>query len=291
MRVGLLGGRVDADTAEAASAGRATTSGGRGPEPSGRGGSPVWKWALIGCAAVAAGALPLLGCGLAFLLWVPDHGVPPVRREQSFGGGQVVYWSDDSLAGEAARLGQALQETRYFNGKGEKGVELARVGDTRVVTVYMPSAEIDKPRVQAMMRDYAGVLWAAIAFEGKPVVVRLCDGAKAERASYPVEPCSRSQFGPQCYVYHASPLRAEAERFGRFVAKTGGTDRPSHWVLTRHGRVWAVCPGATGDEVTAEAREGFRQAARQVSDEVFGGEPVELRVFTKQGVETVSAGD
>lgn len=201
-----------------------------------------------------------------------------------------VVWSDNALADEARNLAAALRETGYSTGDGKKRVELARTGDSRIVRVYMPSAEIEKPRVQVMMRDYAGVLWGAIAFEGKPLVVKLCEEGRAERFSYPVGPSARHTFGPGCYVYHPTNLSGEAERFGRFVARTAGTDRPGAWLLTRREGKWSVCPGATNDPLTDEKRGAFRQAAKQISDEVFGGQAVELWLFTREGVEGVSAG-
>jgi hypothetical protein len=200
-----------------------------------------------------------------------------------------VVWTDPSLAEEARKLADALRETGYTKAEKAKRVELSRSGETRVLRVYMTAADAENPRIQRMLRDYAGLLWGAMAFEGKPLEMKLCDENRVEHHSYTVEPSSRYQCGPKCYVYHPSALRADAERFGRLLVRTGTADNPANWTLIRRGGTWLVCPGLTRDHVTESVRVSFRQTARQISDEAFDGERVELWVITDEGVETFSA--
>jgi hypothetical protein len=283
---------------------------------SAQGRSVVPKWVLIGCAA-PAGLLVVLGCGLgglAYLLREADRSLPPVtdgqpaaqaatagpavatRHEMSFGPGQVVYCTGEGLEDEARKLGEALKRTSYFGGKREKAVEFARTNkssnvESRVLKVYMAGDEISNPRTQAIMRDYLGQIWAATAFRGKLLDVQLCDEARQVRAEYGFPLCDSHKFGPQNYVYFSITDFTEAQLLAKFLEKAAGTDQPSHWTLSYRGGKWAICPGATSDTVTEESKAGFRQAARQVSTEVFGGQPVELVFFTKQGTGTVSSSD
>lgn len=201
-----------------------------------------------------------------------------------------VVWSDSGLADEARRLAAVLRETGYTKVEGAKRVELSRSGETRVLRVYVTAAEVNAPRVQRMLRDYAGLLWCAKSFEGKSLELKMCDEDRTERHSYTIEPSSRYQCSPQCYVYHPSSLRTDAERFGRFLVRTGTADSPANWTLTRRGNEWSVCPGLTREHVTEAERVSFRQAARQISDEAFGGQRVELWLFTNEGVESFPAG-
>lgn len=201
-----------------------------------------------------------------------------------------VYWSDSRVADEGRRLAAVLRETGYTTVEGAKRVELSRSGETRVLRVYTTTADANNPRVQRILKDYAGPLWSVMAFEGKPLELKLCDEDLVERGSYTVEPSSRYQCGPQCYVYHPSALRTDAERFGRLLVRTGTADNPANWTLNRRGGEWSICPGQPKEQMTEPVRASFRQAARQISDEAFGGQRVELWVFTNEGVESFSAG-
>lgn len=211
-----------------------------------------------------------------------------VVPKPEFRDGDVV-WTDNSLADEARRLANALRETGYTKAEKTKRVELSRSVETRVVRVCMTAADADTPRVQRMLKDYAGPLWGAMAFEEKPLELKLCDENRVERHSYTVEPSSRSQFGPQCYVYHPTTLKTDAERFGRFLTCTGAGENPVNWTLARREDEWSVCLGLATEQITGSVRASFRQAARQISDEVFGGQRVELWLFTNQGMESFSA--
>lgn len=238
----LAAGAVPAFHAEAGSAPEAAAPPGRG------------RRVAFGAAAVVVGGLGLAlavrgsGAGnaggpLPAPAGVPPAPPPPAVERLTVGPGRDILYAA-GLGADAERLGRALGEVGYGEGKWPSRVQLARRGDAWVVELDMRPAVFDDPTTPAAMERWVGVRVAASAFPGGRVEVRLGETGGRERVAFRVEGAGRSPIGGSAAaVYSLGGAKVEGDRLADRLARDG-LDTRIGWVilLAREPGGWVMTP-------------------------------------------------
>ncbi|MDB5306682.1 MAG: hypothetical protein JWO38_884 [Gemmataceae bacterium] len=163
----------------------------------------------------------------------PRGSVPPaapaaepaaVARERlSVGPGREILYAA-GFKPAAERVGRALGEAGYTEGKWPGHVHLDRRGDTWVIGLGIKPAAFDDPTTPAAMERWVRVRVAALAFPGDRMEMRLCETGGRERAVFRVEGAGRSPIGGSAAaVYSLGGAKTEGDRLADLLAR-GGLD-------------------------------------------------------------------
>ncbi len=91
-----------------------------------------------------------------------------------FGTQEEVYYAGGATEAEARKLGQALQQNRFFDGQGEKTVQISKSRDRFIISFVLVEGFWDKPNVRQLFRELGQQL-SQKHFGGKPLEIRLCN--------------------------------------------------------------------------------------------------------------------
>lgn len=220
----------------------------------------------------------------------PERPRTPATRKLSFGDQQFLYWGDDSLSDDAPRVGDALRETGFFDGKKGRDVILGREGSDVFVRVFVKAEAIGRPSVHALFGDGLGVRLAAKAFAGRSLVVKICDESGQDRHTTRCGPSSQYRVTPACTIYHDDTLWAEARRLGELIKRERIETAVPEWVLTSKGSVLVAYPGQMGVTFAPEERTLLRELSKRISEQAITSQRVEVRATVGDSLETFLSG-
>lgn len=273
--------------------------------PAGRLAARPRRWVALGAAAVAVAVgwatVARLGGGTPDERADPSAGgnsgahtpTTPAVERLTVGPGQEVLYAA-GLGREAERLGRALGEVRYADGKWPGRVSLGRRGDAWVVELAVTPAAFDDPNTPAAMERWVGVPLAARAFPGDRVEVRLSETGGRERAAFRVDGAWRSPIGgAAAAVYSLGGAKEQGDRLAAVLARSEFDTRVG-WVilLARRADGWEVTPlNLRPAELTPPVRRRWAGVAREAGGVLGAAVRVEVLGDDYRPAAELTAGD
>jgi hypothetical protein len=229
----------------------------------------IWVLAVAGVTGAVVVAF-------AIWLWLSAKTLRCRGGEIYYGSGGEIYYGSPVTADEARRLGEYLERRDFFK-PTQPAVGLGK--KTGTYQFSLPAAE-EQYQDEEVLVKCAGIA-AALSeevFTGAPVEVHLCDGRWRTRTVVPH--CGK--FGKR-FSFNAAELfvttgvtEDQAIRLGTYLMnKRFFNDNPKLGQLNRTADGFELRLQVK-NESDPGSRKDFQRMARDLSQDVFGGVPVEV---------------
>jgi|GEM_PF-751225 len=210
-------------------------------------------------------------------------------KKLEFNGGTLYYTSTITLS-EADRLGQYLVETGVFNGR-PKAVQINKTGSTyEFKTMLKKNAELNEKDIQ-MLQSFSRQISDNV-FGGASVEIHICDESmqtikiikpdqNRESAPSSTEDYGQKlEFNKGSIYYTSSVSQSEVNRLGGYLVKEGYFNGiPKDVMIGKKGSKYEFKIVVNKEyKIDNEVVRVFEFAARDISDRVFAGAPVEIHL-------------
>lgn len=215
---------------------------------------------------------------IAIVIYSVSHPSHPEIPKVVIGGSDDVYYSHEATAADAQALGQALEHTGFFNGRGT-GVLLSKSASGTIISFTVNEGAWDHPQTISSFEEIARRVASSIG--GFPLEVRLCDSKWGVHRQLAV---GRVLAGAKDEVYYyGSATQAQADALGRALKSAGYlADKGASVVLSKDDATTSIGfvlgNGAWNDPATITA---FETLTRKIAPSI-GGLPIDLRLMSPE---------